>query len=238
MPCVFIRDDLARRIQRGVVATGAMSDPYNPFEAEQQLTRHALELINAYGYGVAIATKCDLVCRDIDVLQEIKRQSPVLCKLTITSFDDDLAAKLEPRAPSPSRRFAALRQLADAGLFCGVLLMPVLPYVNDTEENILAVTRMAYECGARWVYPYFGVTMREGQREYFLHELDTAFPGEYYAQQYRSRFGNHYHCPSPAARRLYAAFEAECAATGLLHKMQDIVAAYRQGYGSTQLSFL
>ena len=234
----IVRDDLARRVKTGMVATGAMSDPYNPFEKQQKLTRHAMELLEAYGFGAAIATKSDLVVRDIDVLQGIQAASPVLCKITITTPDDALAAKIEPHAPSSSRRFKALEALAKAGLFCGVLLMPVLPYITDTKESITEIVKQATECGAKFVYPSLGVTMRTGQREYFLQELDKAFPGAEYAKQYRSRFGGRYHCASPQARSLWAVFVEECKKTGLLYEMRDIVAGYKQGYERTQLSFL
>ena len=111
----IVRDDLRRKVQRGVVATGAMSDPYNPLERKLRLTRHALELLSAYGFGVAVDTKSDLVSRDADMLAEIAAQMPALVKFSITTADPALAARLEPGAPSPERRFAAMEQLAKAG---------------------------------------------------------------------------------------------------------------------------
>lgn len=172
----ILRDDLARKTRPAFISMGSMSDPYNPFEEELELTRHALELIDAYGCGVAVATKSDLIVRDIDLYQFIQRHSPVICKLTVTTTDDALAAKIEPGAPSPSRRLAALKELAGAGIFSGVLLMPVLPWLEDSVENVLSVAEAAAEAGARFVYPAFGVTMRDGQREHFLNGLDRAFP--------------------------------------------------------------
>ena len=147
----ILRDDLARKVRPAFIATGAMSDPYNPFEASLQLTRHALELIDAYQCGAAIATKSDLIVRDRDILDSIARHSPVICKLTITTTDDALAARLGPGRPP--RRLAALRELADRGLFARVLLMPVLPFLEDTEENVLEVVERAAEAGASFVYP-------------------------------------------------------------------------------------
>ena len=234
----IVRNDLARRVKTGMVATGAMSDPYNPFEKEQKLTRHAMELLEAYGFGAAIATKSDMIVRDIDILQGIQKTSPVLCKFTITAADDAMAAKIEPHAPSSSRRFEAIKALAKAGLFCGVLMMPILPYITDTEKNITEIIKQTAECGAKFVYPSFGVTMRAGQREYFLQGLDKAFPGAEYAKQYRSRFGGQYHCASPQAKRLWQIFVEACKKAGLLYEMRDIVAGYKQGYERTQLSFL
>ena len=172
-----IRNDLRSKTQSGVVATGSMSDPYNPFEKELQLTRHALELLDAYGFGAAVATKGTLITRDADILREIASHSPVLCKITVTTCDDALAAKLEPRAPSSSARLAAVEKLAGQGIFTGVLLMPVLPFLEDTPDGVRRLVRAAYNAGARFVYPAFGVTLRQNQRAYFLDRLDELFPG-------------------------------------------------------------
>ena len=173
----ILRDDLARKAKPAFITMGSMSDPYNPFERELQLTRHALELIDAYQCGVAAATKSDLITRDIDLYQLIQEHSPVICKLTITTTDDTLAAKLEPHAPPPSQRLEALEKLSRAGVFAGVLLMPVLPFVEDSSKNVLSVVDRAAQAGARFVYAAFGVTMRDGQRDFFLNGLDRAFPG-------------------------------------------------------------
>ncbi|MGD9560144.1 MAG: radical SAM protein [Oscillospiraceae bacterium] len=233
----ILQGEVARKVKTGVVATGAMSDPYNPFEAQEKLTQSALALLDAYGFGVAIDTKSDLITRDIAVLTAIHSHAPVLCKLPITTADDALAAKLEPAAPPPSARLAALEQLAAAGLFCGVLMMPVLPFLEDSDENVVQVVRRAAEVGARFVYPSFGVTMRAGQREYFLDGLQRAFPQEYYAQQYSRRYGSRYYCASPRAKHLWEVFTEACREHGLLYDMQDIVHGYRQGRESGQLSF-
>ena len=229
-----IRNDLRSKTQSGVVATGSMSDPYNPFEKELQLTRHALELLDAYGFGAAVATKGTLITRDADILREIASHSPVLCKITVTTCDDVLAAKLEPRAP----RLAAVEKLAGQGIFTGILLMPVLPFLEDTPDGVRRLVRAAYNAGARFVYPAFGVTLRQNQRAYFLDRLDELFPGGGLRARYVRQFGTQYECRSPRARELWQAFTGECRATGLLYGMQDIVAAYQQGYGSGQLSFL
>ena len=156
----IVRDDLRRKEQRGVVATGAMSDPYNPLERKLGLTRHALELLSAYGFGVAVDTKSDLVSRDADVLSEIAAQMPALVKFSITTADPDLAARLEPGAPSPERRFAAMEQLAKAGMFTGLLLMPVLPGLTDNRENLSRLLRQTAEAGGRFFYCWPGLTMR------------------------------------------------------------------------------
>ena len=233
----ILRDELARKVRPAFIAMGAMSDPYNPFEEELLLTRHALELIDAYDCGVSVDTKSDLIVRDIDLYQSIQAHSPVICKLTVTTVDEDLAAKVEPRAPSPARRLAAIRSLAQAGLFCGVLLMPVLPFLEDRPEQVLSVVDRSADAGAKFIYSGFGVTMRQGQREHFLRELDRAFPGEHLSRRYLARYGDRYRCPSPRARELWEVFAARCRERGLLYQMPHIVSAATRGYGDRQLTF-
>lgn len=233
----ILRDDLARKIRPAFIGMGAMSDPYTPFEKELQLTRHALELIDAYQCGVASATKSDLISRDIDLYQSIQNHSPVICKLTITTTDDALAAKIESRAPPPSRRLAALEKLSRAGVFSGVLLMPVLPFVEDFSENVLSVVNSAARAGAKFVYAAFGVTMRDGQRDYLLDGLDQAFPGQEIGERYRKKYGYRYYCSSPRAKELWELFSARCRELGLLYQMKHIISAATRNYGDRQLSF-
>jgi len=233
----LLRDDLARKARPAFINMGAMSDPYNPFEEELQLTRHALELIDAYQCGVAVATKSDLIVRDIGLYRMIQDHSPVVCKLTVTTTSDALAGKIEPHAPPPSRRLAALEKLSGAGVFSGVLLMPVLPFVEDFRENVLSVVDSAANAGARFVYAAFGVTMRDGQRDYFLDGLDRAFPGEGIGEKYRRRYGLRYTCASPRAKELWELFSARCRELGLLYEMRHIVSAATRNYGDRQLTF-
>ncbi|WP_371381360.1 radical SAM protein [Sporomusa aerivorans] len=226
--------ELAAKRRTGVIGTGAMSDPYNPLEKEHCLTRGALVLIDTYRFGVAIATKSDLITRDIDVLASIREHSPVLVKITITTADDILCKRIEPNVADASRRFSAIRRLAGRGIFTGILLMPVLPFLEDNEQNIRAIIRLAHETGAGFIYPAFGVTLRQNQREWYYKKLDEHFPG--LKQKYVNQFGNAYECRSPNARGLWQFFQKECDRLGILYKMQDIIAAYKQGYSDKQLS--
>lgn len=230
----IIRDDLRRKTRTGVVSTGAMSDPYNPFERTEQLTRHALELLAAYGFGAAIATKSDLICRDIDILREIRQNAPVLCKLTVTTADDTLARKIEPHAPLPSARLDALARLHDAGLHTCILLMPVLPWITDTEAQLLAIVQCAKQTGVDFIYPALGLTMRDRQRAYFYAALDREFPG--LKQQYIARYGTRYQCASPHAKALWATFTRACDEAGIFYQMRDITRRYQRGYGAGQLT--
>lgn len=230
----IIRDDLRRKVKRGVIGTGAMSDPYNPQEQTLQLTRNALELINAFGFGVAIDTKSALVTRDLPVLQDIKEHSPVIVKMTVTTADEALCSKLEPRVSGSLERFTALKVLSDGGIYCGVLMMPILPFINDTEENIRSILKQAKEAGAKFVFPAFGMTLREGNQEYYYQKLDELFPGM--KEKYIKRYGNRYQCTSPKAKKLWELFQSECNRLGLLYNMQSITRQYKMKYAYQQMT--
>lgn len=232
----IIRDDLRRKVKKGVVGMGAMSDPYNPFEKELKLTRHSLELISAYGFGASIATKSPLITRDIDILKEIKEHSPTLCKITVTTIKDEISKKIERNVAPSSQRLQAVAELADAGLFTGILLMPVLPFIEDNEENIVGIVKGAKEAGAKFVYAGFGVTLRQNQRLWFYDRLKEAFPEENLAEKYKRKYGTSYSCSSPNAKKLYELYAGECEKNGLLYKMKDIIRSYKRNYETEQIS--
>ena len=234
----LIESELRAKRKQGMIITGAMSDPYNPMEKKYQLTRKALQSMERYGFGVVINTKSGLVLRDIDLLQKIRAKAPVLVNLTITTADDALCRKIEPKVIPSSARFAALRALSQAGIMTGVLLMPVLPFLNDSEENILALVRQAKAAGASSVYvgeAYgFGVTLRQNQRDYFYQQLDCLFPGM--KQKYWEAFGTRYFCMPDNAEPLWHAFCMECRKLGIHWRMKDIVEAVKRGYTYEQMS--
>lgn len=233
----IIARELKSKRSTGVIGTGAMSDPYNPFEKELCLTRKALELINIYGFGVSIDTKSDLVKRDIDVLKKIQKHSPVLVKITITTCDDNLCKKVEPSVAVSSKRFETIKELSNNGIFAGILLMPVLPFLEDNEENIKGVIELAYESGAKFIFPNFGVTLRQNQRDWYYKKLEEQFSG--LKQKYISHFKNSYECSSPKAKELWQLFKKECDKVGILYKMEDIINGYKGEYEhkNKQISF-
>ena len=230
----IIDSELKRKRKKGVIATGSMSDPYNPFEKKNELTRKALSIINANRFGIAIATKSNLVARDIDILQNIKEHSPVIVKITITTADGALCKKIEPHAAGSGERFAAIKSLSDAGIYCGILLMPVLPFINDSRSNVLDIVHRAYDSGAKFIYAMFGLTLRDRQREYFYARLDEFFPG--LKQRYMSNYGNRYECISPNVKDLWNTFTSECIRLGISYRMDDIIKSYKSDYHSGQLS--
>jgi len=230
----LIEAELKSKRSTGVIGTGAMSDPYNREEAKALLTRQALECIDRHRFGIGIATKSALIVRDIDILKRIESHSPVICKVTITTFDDALAAKIEPNVSRSSERFEAVKALSDAGIYTGILMMPILPYINDSVENVQAIVEEAAKCGAKFIYPAFGVTLRDGQRDYFYEKLDIHFPG--IKDKYMRAFGNQYGCNSANGKSLSIAFKHACDAKGILYKMDDIVKAYKYERPSDQFN--
>ncbi len=233
----ILRDELRRKVKPGVVGTGSMSDPYNPFERTELLSRHAAELIDAYGFGLTVITKSTLVTRDTDIFQSISEHSPVLIKMTVTTADDELCRQIEPNASPSSERFSALAEMSGAGIFTGITLMPVLPFLEDNAENIRRIVRRASECGVRAIYPAFGMTLRDRQRDYYFTQLDRLFPDGHFPERYRKQFGDSYECRSPSWKELWTVFTEECGKAGILYEMRDIVRAYKMGYEDRQLTF-
>lgn len=221
----LLRRELAAKRSCGVVGIGAMSDSYNPFERELCVTRDALGAIAEAGFGVSLDTKSALVTRDIDLFRRIRNNHSAIVKLTITASSDRLSHLLEPHVSSSSERFSALHSLAEAGIFGGVLLTPILPFITDSEENIREIIRKTAESGGKFVFSMYGVTLRTNQRQYFFDRLDEAFPG--LRSRYQHTYGNDYYCPAPNHERLKRLLESECRAHGLLWRMPDIIKAYK-----------
>jgi DNA repair photolyase len=218
----ILERELQTKRQKGVIGIGAMSDTYNPLEKRYEITRRALMLIQKYGFGVSVETKSSLMARDTDIFTEINKRQSVILKFTITTADDALSKILEPNVCPASERLKAMQQLSDNGLFTGVLLTPVIPFITDTEENIKQIIRLSYEHGARFVWSMGGVTLRENQRLYFYNKLDRHFPG--LKSRYINTFANKYVC-NPLNKNLGNIIRDTCNKYGLLYKMPDIIKA-------------
>lgn len=232
---LLVERELRAKRKKGLIGTGSMSDPYNPWEKTLALTRGALQLIERYQFGVAIATKSPLVQRDADVLNRIGEKAPAIVKMTITTAEDALCQKIEPHVAPASKRFEALEALSRAGIYCGILLMPLLPYINDTKENVLAIVQRAADCGVKFIYPGFGVTLRDTQQLYFYQQLDRLFPG---IKAHYLAMGNSYVYPSPKAQRLMDVFQTACEENGIVYRMAEIIKqSQRDNTKTEQLSF-
>lgn len=212
---------LRRKRKRCMIGTGAMTDPYIPLEKKLGYTRKALLLIEKYGFGVALQTKSDLVLRDLDILRRINEKTKAVVQMTLTTADEKLCRIIEPNVSTANERFEALKALRNAGIPIVVWLCPVLPFINDTEENIRTILGMCVEAGVRGVLCFgMGLTLREGNREYFYKQLDIHFPR--LKERYIREYGNNYVVDSPRSTELMRLFHRICEENGILHSNDQI----------------
>jgi len=214
----LLRKELASKRQKGTIGTGSMNDPYMPLEEEANLTGRALQVIARFGFPVHVMTKSDLVLRDLDTLRAINGLYAAV-SFTITTFDDDLGRKLEPGAPLVSQRLRAMSTLAQHGVYTGVSMMPILPFLEDSEENIRSIVQAAHAHGAAYIIPSFGMSLRDRQRAHYYSQLDRLFPG--LRRRYERAFADQYHCPVPNARALEEVFIEECDRHGVAPRMKQ-----------------
>ena len=211
----LLEQALKSKRRKCMIGTGAMSDPYMHCEEELQLTRRCLEIILKYGFGAAVQTKSDRILRDIDLLDEINRSAKCVVQMTLTTYDDDLCRILEPNVCNTRRRIEVLEQMRERGIPTVVWLTPILPFLNDTEENITSILNECARVGVKGVIDFgMGLTLREGDREYYYAALDRHFPGM--KERYITRYGNAYELPSPNAKKLKAVFRQICREHGIL----------------------
>ena len=217
----LLEDALRRKRRPCMIGTGSMSDPYMPLEKELGYTRRALELIHKYGFGATLITKSDLVLRDIDLLQAINERAKCVVQMTLTTHDEQLCKILEPGVCPTQKRVEALKALHDAGIATVVWLCPILPFINDTAENINGILDYCESAGVRGIINFgMGLTLREGNREYFYKTLDRHFPG--LKEEYIRRFGMAYDIPSPRSRELMQLFHSRCEKAGIMHDNEKI----------------
>jgi DNA repair photolyase len=212
---------LKSKRKKCVIGTGAMSDPYMHCEEELKLTRKCLEIIKAYGFGVAVQTKSDRILRDIDLLDEINREAKSVVQMTLTTYDDDLCAVLEPNVCNTKRRIEVLEMMRERGIPTVVWLTPVLPFINDSLENITEILNECVRVGVKGVIDFgMGLTLREGDREYYYAALDKHFPGM--KHKYIQTYGNAYELPSPNSRELTELKRQICKENGILYKPDEV----------------
>ena len=218
-PTLLDRALKAKR-QKCMIGTGSMSDPYMHCEETLGLTRRCLEIILNNGFGAAIQTKSDRILRDIDLLDEINRSARCVVQMTLTTYDDALCALLEPNVCNTKRRIEVLEKLRERGIPTVVWLTPILPYINDTEENITAILNECVRVGVKGVIDFgMGLTLRDGDREYCYAAFDRHFPGM--KARYIRQYGNAYALPSPNAKALQGILNRICEANGILSTPED-----------------
>lgn len=200
---------LKSKRQKCMIGTGAMSDPYMHCEEKLELTRRCLEIINQYEYGASVLTKSDRVLRDIDLLDEINHKTKAVVQMTLTTYDDKLCSILEPNVCNTKRRIDVLEEMQKRGIHTYVWMTPILPYINDNEENIQSILEECVRVGVKGIICYdMGLTLREGDREYYYQALDKHFPGM--KERYIKNYGNAYQLPSPNRDKLMNLFKAYC----------------------------
>lgn len=216
---VLLEAALKSKRRKCMIGTGSMSDPYMHCEEKLRLTRKCLEIILRYGFGATVITKSDRILRDIDLLEEIHHRSRCVVQMTLTTFDDDLCRILEPNVCNTKRRIEVLEEMRRRGIPTVVWLTPILPFINDTRENIRAILEECVRVGVKGIICFnMGLTLRAGNREYYYAALDKYFPGM--KQNYISRYGNSYELPSSNEKELMALFVKICQDHGILCKWE------------------
>ncbi len=211
---------LKSKRKKCMIGTGAMCDPYLHIEENLKLTRKCLELIDQYEYGVAVQTKSTRVLRDMDLLKSINDKTKAVVQMTMTTYDETLCKILEPNVSTTKERFETLLQFKEAGIPTVVWLTPILPFINDTEENIRGILEYCVEAGVKGIICFgMGVTLRDGDREYFYKALDKHFPG--IKNKYIRTYGNAYDIPSPNNEKLLEIFKEVCVKNGMIYQIKE-----------------
>ncbi len=212
---------LAHKRKKCMIGTGSMTDPYIPLEMEIRNVRKALNLIYEHGFGFTIITKSDRILRDLDILQKINEKTKCVVQMTLTTYDENLCRKIEPNVSTTKERFEVLNKLHDAGIPTVVWLTPILPFINDTEDNISGILDMCIEAKVYGIICFgMGLTLREGNREYFYERLDRLFPG--LKEKYIRKYGNQYTIGSPNNDYLMKIFYQKCSKNGIVHNNEQI----------------
>lgn len=212
---------LKHKRKKCMIGTGSMTDPYIPLEMEIGNVRKALQLIYQYGFGFTVITKSNCIMRDLDLLQKINEKTKCVVQMTLTTCDEDLCRKIEPNVCTTKERFQVLKTLRDAGIPTVVWLTPILPFTNDTKENISGILDLCIEAKVYGIICFgMGLTLREGNREYFYEQLDRLFPG--LKEKYIRMYGNQYIVGSPENDRLMKLFTQKCSENGIVHNNEQI----------------
>lgn len=229
---------LRSKRRKCMIGTGAMCDPYMHCEEQLKLTRRCLELIDEYEFGVTVQTKSDRILRDLDLLTSINRKARCVVQMTLTTYDEELCRIVEPKVCTTRRRYEVLRIMKENGIPTVVWLSPILPYINDTKENIEGILEYCREAGVYGIICFgMGVTLRKGDREYFYAALDKHFPGMH--EKYHRRFGYDYEIPSERSGELMRYFRSFCKENHIVSNCEqifDYLREFPENKGYEQLS--
>ena len=218
---------LRAKRKKCMIGTGAMCDPYMHCEEKLGLTRQCLEIIDRYGFGLAIQTKSCRILRDLELFKRIHQKAKCVVQMTLTTYDEELCRVLEPRVSTTKERFEALKVFRDNGIPTVVWLSPLLPFINDTEENLRGILDYCTRAEVYGIICFgIGMTLREGSREYFYQELDRHFPGM--RERYHQKYGYAYEIPSDHNRELMKLFYEQCREYGIVSDIGQVFAYLSQ----------
>jgi len=211
---------LKSKRKRCMIGTGAMSDPYNHYEPELQITRRCLEIIDRYEFGLAIQTKSTRILRDLDLLKSINEKAKCVVQMTLTTYDEDLCKIVEPNVSTTKERFDALLKFKEAGIPTVAWLCPILPFINDSKENLQGILDYCIKAEVKGIILFgMGLTLREGDREYYYAALDKHFPG--LKKKYAETYGSSYDLPVPNHRELMKIFNETCRTNNIMYNPEE-----------------
>lgn len=217
----LLKKALKSKKEKCMIGTGSMTDPYVPLESKLEFVRNSLKLIYRYGFGFTCITKSDLILRDLDLLKKINEKAKTVVQVTLTTADEDLCRKIEPNVCTTKRRVEVLKKLNEANIPTVVWLTPFLPYINDTEENINELLDYCIETNVKGIICFnIGLTLRDGNRQYFYKKLDESFPG--LKNRYIEKYGSNYVLESENNRQLMDLFYKKTAENNILNKPDDV----------------
>ena len=218
---LLLEDRLRRKRKKCMIGTGAMSDPYMPLAESLAITRSCLEIIEKMGFGLAIQTKSNLILRDLQLLKKINQNARCVVQITLTTFDEDLCKIVEPNVCTTRERVEVLKILKENYIPTVVWLCPILPFINDTEENLRGILNYCIETKVYGILCFgMGMTLREGDREYYYSKLDIHFPG--LKQKYQKKYGNSYELASENSRRLMEIFQETCQKNNIIYGTNEV----------------
>lgn len=235
---ILLEDALRRKRKKCMIGTGSMTDPYIPLEKSLKNVQKALLLAEKYGFGFTLITKSASVLRDLEILKRINEKTKCVVQMTLTTYDEKLCRQIEPNVSTTRERVEALKKFRDAGIPTVVWLCPILPFINDTEENLRGILDYCIEAGVYGIINFgMGLTLREGNREYFYAQLDKLFPSM--KEKYIQCYGNQYIIPSPNEEKLMKIFHQVCEENNILHdneKIFEYLGAFEEKQENVQLS--
>ena len=234
----LLEDALKRKRKRCMIGTGAMTDPYIPLENDLQYVRKSLLLAERYGFGFTLITKSTQVLRDLDILKRINEKTKCVVQMTLTTYNEQLCRELEPNVSTTKERYVALKILHQEGIPTVVWLCPILPFINDTEENLYGILNYCIEAKVYGIINFgMGMTLRDGNRGYFYKQLERLFPG--LKEKYIACYGNQYILPSSNEKRLSEIFSQTCDKHHIVHdsdKIFEYLRTYEEKDKCEQLS--